>query len=200
MQPFERPDPAHNPRLRDSCPLRKTGSPVVLSAEDEREVERLFTRYPTKQAAILPILWMIQEKTGWISEEAVVFVAQRCEAPLSHIYSVVSFYTMFNRAPVGRYHLQVCTNLSCQMLGAEHLLECLRKRLGIDLTETTPDGLFTLNEVECLAACEMAPMLQVNDDFVGPLDEQGLDRLIARLKQNGGVRPESGKSGHFGQT
>lgn len=185
MQPFERPDPAHNPRLRDSCPLRKSGSPVVLSPEEEAEVARLFTRYPTKQAAILPILWLIQEKHGWVSEEAVVFVAERCGTPVSHVYGVVSFYTMFNRAPVGRYHLQVCTNLSCQMMGAEHLLECLRKRLGIDLGETSPDGLFTLNEVECLAACEMAPMLQVNEEFVGPLDEGGLDRLLDQLRGDG---------------
>jgi NADH-quinone oxidoreductase E subunit len=185
MQPFERPDPAHNPRLRDSCPLRKSGSPIVLSPEEEAELARLFTRYPAKLAAVIPILWMIQEKHGWISEEAVVFVAERCGAPVSHVYSVVSFYTMFNRAPVGRYHLQVCTNLSCQMMGAEHLLECLKRRLGIDLAETTRDGLFTLNEVECLAACEMAPMLQVNDEFVGPLDERGLDALLDGLRTAG---------------
>jgi NADH-quinone oxidoreductase subunit E len=182
MQPFERPDPAHNPKLRDSCPLQKRGSPVAFSADEEREVGLLFTRYPTKQAAILPILWMVQEKYGWIPEEAVVLVAGLCEVPVSHVYGVISFYTMFNRSPVGRYHLQVCTNLSCQLMGAEHLLECLKRKLGIDLSETTADGKFTLSEVECLAACEMAPMLQINDEFVGPLDEKGCDRLLARLR------------------
>jgi NADH-quinone oxidoreductase E subunit len=182
MQPFERPDPAHNPVQRDPCPLKKLGAPVAFSPEEDREVARLLTRYPTRQAAILPILWMIQEKLGWIPEEAVALVAARCEVPVSHVYGVVSFYTMFNRAPVGRYHLQICTNVSCQLLGAEHLLECLKKRLAIDLKETTADGVFTLNEVECLAACEMAPMIQVNEEFVGPLDETGLDAMLQRLR------------------
>jgi NADH-quinone oxidoreductase E subunit len=125
---------------------------------------------------------MIQEKLGWIPTEAIDLVAERCEVAPSHVYGVVSFYTMYNREPVGRFHIQVCTNLSCQLLGAEHVLDCLKRRLGIDLNETTPDGIFSLSEVECLAACEMAPAAQLNDDFVGPLDEKGVDAMIARLK------------------
>jgi NADH-quinone oxidoreductase E subunit len=182
MQPFEKPDPAHNPLLRDPCPMRKQGAPVVFSEEEEKRIEWLFTRYPTKMAVCLPLLWLVQGKYGWIPEEAIEVVASRCEVPLSHVYSVVSFYTMFNRAPVGRYTLQLCTNLSCQLMGAEHLLDCLRARLGIELGETTPDGLFTLSEVECLAACEMAPMVQVNEEFIGPLDEKGLDAMLGRLR------------------
>ena len=185
MQPFEKPDPAHNPVLRDPCPMRRQGAPVVFSEEEEKRIAWLFTRYPTKMAACLPILWMVQRKYGWIPEEAIGVVAARCGVRPSHVYAVVSFYTIFNRAPVGAYHLQLCTNLSCQMMGAEHLLECLRARLGIDLGETTPDGLFTLSEVECLAACEMAPMIQVNEEFVGPLDEGGLDALLNRLRAEG---------------
>ncbi len=182
MQPFEKPDPAHNPQLRDPCPLRRMGTPVTFSEEEEKQASWLFTRYPTKQAAILPLLWMIQEKHGWIPEEAVALVAGRCDVPPSHVYGVVSFYTMFNREPKGRFHLQICSNLSCQLMGAEHLIDCLRRKLGIDFKETTQDGLFSLDEVECLAACEMAPVIQVNDRFVGPLDEEKLDRLLDELR------------------
>jgi NADH-quinone oxidoreductase E subunit len=135
---------------------------------------------------------MVQEKLGWIPEEAIPQIAERCEVSPSHVYGVVSFYTMYNREPKGRYHLQVCTNLSCQLMGAEHVLDCLRRKLGIDLKQTTADRLFSLDEVECLAACEMAPMVQVNDAFVGPLDEAGIDELLARLRAEG---PATGGNG-----
>ncbi|MDM7915981.1 MAG: NADH-quinone oxidoreductase subunit NuoE [Candidatus Eisenbacteria bacterium] len=183
MQPFENPDPAHDPTTRRLCPLQELGEPVVFSDAEKARIERLFTRYPTKKAAILPLLWMVQEKYGWVPQEAVETVAELCEVAPSHVYGVVSFYTMFRRSPAGSYHLQICTNLSCQLLGAEHMLDCLRRKLGIELGQTTPDGLFTLEEVECLAACEMAPMIQVNEEFVGPLDEEEIDRLLDRLRK-----------------
>lgn len=182
MQPFERSDPAHDPTLRDPCPLRRLGHPLAFSAEEEDRIERLLSRYPTREAAILPMLWMIQDRHGWIPEEAVSLVAERCGVPPSHVYGVVSFYTMFRREPGGRHQLQICTNLSCQLMGAEHLLDCLRRRLGIGPGETTADGLFTLNEVECLAACEMAPVVQVDDEFHGPLDDRGLGELLDGLR------------------
>lgn len=182
MQPFEKPDPAHNPQMREPCPIEMLGRPFSFTAEEQKEIDWLFTRYPTKQAACLPILWLVQTRLGWIPAESIPVIAERCEVSDSHVYSVVSFYTMYNRAPVGRYHLQLCTNLSCQLMGSEHLLDCLRRKLGIELGQTTADGLFTLSEVECLAACEMAPMIQVNEDFVGPLDEKGLDALLSKLR------------------
>lgn len=183
MQPFQKADPADNPQVREPCRLRPLGSPIRFNDEEESRIAWLFTRYPTRRAAILPLLWMIQEKVGWVPEEAIHIVAERCEVAPSHVYGVVSFYTMYNRSPVGRYHIQVCTNLSCQLQGAEHVLDCLRRSLGIDLGQTTPDGVFTLSEVECLAACEMAPVAQVNDDFIGPLDAKGIDEMIAWFRQ-----------------
>ncbi len=182
MQPFEKPDPAHNPQLREPCAIAKLGRPFAFTPTEEERIDWLFTRYPTRHAACLPILWLIQKRLGWVPAEAIPAVAEKCGVPESQIYAVVSFYTMFNRAPVGQYHLQICTNLSCQLMGAEHMLDCLRRKLDIDLGQTTADGLFTLSEVECLAACEMAPMIQVNEDFVGPLDEKGLDALLSRLR------------------
>jgi NADH-quinone oxidoreductase subunit E len=186
MQPFEKRD--ENPQERIPCRLERIGGPIVWSADEKKRIAWLFTRYPTRRAAILPLLWMTQEKLGWIPEEAVVEIAKLAEVPVSHVYGVVSFYTMYNRAPVGRHHIQVCVNLSCQLRGAEHTLACLRDRLGIGLGETTPDGLFTLNEVECLAACEMAPVVQVNEEFIGPLDESGIDPLLAKLTDEAGGR------------
>jgi NADH-quinone oxidoreductase E subunit len=182
MQPFEKSDPAHNPQLRDPCPLKKLGRPITFSEEEEKRIAALFPRYPTKEAVIIPLLWIIQEKHGWIPEEAIGLVAERCGVAPSHVYGVVSFYTMFHRAPVGRFCLQVCMNLTCQMMGAEALVDCLKRKLEVDLNETTPDGLFTIEEVECLAACEMAPVVRVNDEFVGPLDEKGVDALLAKLR------------------
>ncbi len=183
MQPFEKSDPARNPQLRDPCELRRNGGAIAFTAAEEAAIERLIEQYPTRRAAVLPLLWMIQEKAGWIPQEAIGIVADRCGVAPSHVYGVVSFYTMYKRAPMGKYSLQVCTNLSCQLMGAQHVLDCLKRRLGIGPGETTPDGMFSLEEVECLAACEMAPVIQVSgEEYVGPIDEKGVDALLARLR------------------
>jgi NADH-quinone oxidoreductase subunit E len=180
MQPFAAP--AEDVRRREACRLEALGRPVEFSAAGQEEFARACTRYPTKRAAVLPALWIAQREFGWISSEAVTYVAGLCEVPPAHVYGVVSFYTMFNRAPRGRWHLQLCTNLSCQLLGAEHVLECLREKLGIGLGGTTADGIFSLDEVECLAACELAPVLQVNDEFHGPVPVERVDALLAELR------------------
>lgn len=193
MQPFA--PPIEDLRQREACRLESLGRPFEFSAEARAEVERLFTRYPERRAALLPVLWMVQRELGWIPREAVEAVAPLCQVPVSHVYGVVSFYTMFNRAPKGKYHLQLCTNLSCQLLGAEHILECLRRKLGCELGQTTPDRLFTLDEVECLAACEMAPMIQVNDQFIGPLTAKSAEELVDRLRREGSVPPQPSPQG-----
>lgn len=180
MQPFATQH--EDLRSREACKLLSLGRAVQFSPAAQQEFEALQKRYPTRQATVLPALWIAQREFGWISTEVVDMVAGLCNLPASHVYGVVSFYTMYNRAPVGKYVLQLCTNISCQLLGAEHLLDCLQKKLGIGLNQTTQDGLFTLVEVECLAACEMAPMIQVNEDFVGPLTPETADSLIDRLR------------------
>jgi NADH-quinone oxidoreductase E subunit len=183
MQPFETPNA--DPTLRDPCRLRKMGRPVEFPPQVQAEIEALFGRYPTRRAAVLPILWIAQRELGWISTEVIEYVARLCELPPSNVYGVVSFYTMYNRSPKGKYVLQLCTNLSCQLRGAEHILDCLREKLGIGPGETTSDGLFSLEEVECLAACEMAPMIQVNEDYEGPLTVESARALVDRLRENG---------------
>lgn len=182
MQPFAAPP--EELRRREACRIERLGRPVEFSAEGRAELERAFTRYPVKRAAVLPALWIAQREFGWISSETIAYVAGLCEVPPSHVYSVVSFYTMFNRSPKGKWHLQLCTNLSCQLLGAEHLLECLREKLGIDLGGTTADRMFSLDEVECLAACELAPVLQVNDEFRGPISPETVPALLETLRQS----------------
>lgn len=194
MQPFA--TPPEDPTRRDACRLESIGRPVELSAAGMAELDRLFTRYPTREAVVIPALWLAQREFGWISTEAIALVARLCGVAPSHVYGVVSFYTMLHRRPRGRFHIQLCTNLSCQLRGAEHLLECLREKMGINPGGTTPDGLFSLDEVECLAACELAPVIQVtetrssgNDSFTGPLDAEAARKLIEELRAQAEASP-----------
>src|SRR5262249_19841875 len=116
-----------------TSPDRTAAPPgLKLSPDVEKRLDDLARRYPTREATILHVLWAIQEQEGWISEEWMKVAASRCGVPLSHVLGVVSFYTMFHQAPVGRHHVQVCRNITCTMLGAEDLLACARKKLGIE--------------------------------------------------------------------
>ncbi len=146
-----------------------------------RELEAILARYPDKEAAILPALHLAQREFGYVSEEAIVCVAETLGFTPARIEGVVTFYTMFNRKPMGMYHVQICRNLSCSLLGAEHLIEHVSKKLGIKPGETTPDGRFTLSTVECLGSCGTAPVLQVNDDYHEELTEEKIDALLAGL-------------------
>ena len=146
------------------------------------EYQELLGRYPTRQAALLPTLWIAQREFGWLSEAAQDYVACLMELPPAHVRAVVSFYTMFHRKPVGRYLLDVCTNLSCRLRGADKIVDCIRRRLKIEIGETTSDGRFTLGSVECLASCGTAPMLQLNQDsFIENLTEESTNKLIDEL-------------------
>jgi NADH-quinone oxidoreductase subunit E len=144
-------------------------------------IERILKRYPTKQAALLPVLWVAQETWGWISKEAAEEVARVLELPPSHVDGVLTFYTMFNLRPVGKHLLQVCTSISCHLGGAEGLIEHCSRKLGIGLEETTKDGKFTMVEVECIAGCDRAPSMMVNDKYYEPMDAKTLDALLDRL-------------------
>jgi len=144
-------------------------------------IEKILTRYPTKQAALLPVLWVAQETWGWISKEAAEEVARILDLPPSHVDGVLTFYTMYNVQPVGQHLIQICTSISCHLAGAGSLVEHCKKRLGIGLEETTKDGRFTLVEVECIAGCDKAPSLMVNDTYHEPMDAAKLDDLLDRL-------------------
>jgi NADH-quinone oxidoreductase subunit E len=155
--------------------------PVQFSPAALQTYQELLRRYPTRQAALLPVLWLAQREFGWLSEETIAYVADLMELPAARVAGVVSFYTMYYRRPMGRYHLQVCRNLSCTLRGAGEITACLERRLGIKAGETTADGLFSLSEVECLASCGTAPMLQCNDEYVENLTPESTLELVERL-------------------
>jgi len=148
------------------------------------ELEALKTHYPEDKACILPALWIAQrEYGGHLPGEAIAEVAVRLERSYAEIEGVATFYTMYNTAhKPGKHKIEVCTCLSCQVCGAYRIRDYISKKLGVANGETTEDGMFTLEEVECLDACDRAPVLQVGDQYFGPVDEAYMDRLIDRLR------------------
>jgi NADH-quinone oxidoreductase subunit E len=153
-----------------------------LSASLRRRIDEVVARYPKKGAALLPVLHLVQQEAGCISVQEERLVSEILGLRPIKVREVVTFYTMFLRRPVGKYHLQVCANLSCSLLGAGPILDYLRQRLGVGVGETTADGRFTLSTVECLGACEQAPCLMVNFDYHGRLDKDKVDRLLESLE------------------
>ena len=157
------------------------GRPAEFPPEALARIEKILSRYPTRQAALLPILWVAQETWGWISKEAAEEVARIVGVSPAHVDGVLTFYTMYNLRPVGKNLLQICTSISCHLAGAGRLIERCRERLGVNLEQTTPDGKFTVIEVECIAGCDKAPSVMVNDTYHEPMDEKKLDTLLDKL-------------------
>lgn len=156
-----------------------------FTPENRKEFERILSHYPQKRAALLPTLYLVQKQAGHVCRDAILFVAKQLDLEPVQVYGVITFYTMFYLEPIGRFHLQLCNNVSCMLLGSEKLLEHLKTRLGIQPRHTTPDGLFTLSTVECLGSCGTAPVLQVNNDpFHENLDIEKLDRLLDELRSS----------------
>jgi NADH-quinone oxidoreductase E subunit len=161
--------------------IEEAGQPRKFPPEAMARIDEILNRYPTKQAALLPVLWVAQETWGWISKESAEEVARLLEVPVSHVDGVLTFYTMFNLHPVGKHLLQVCTSISCHLGGAERLIAHCAAKLGIGLEETTRDGKFTLVEVECIAGCDKAPSIMVDDTYHEPMDVKKVDSLLDRL-------------------
>ena len=138
----------------------------VISDSVKTEIDRWIEKYPPdqKRSAVVAAALLVQEQNeGWISEAAMKAVAEYLEIPPIVVYEVVSFYDMYNTQPIGKNKIGVCTNVACSLRGSDEIVDCLKKRLGVGMGETTDDGLFTLREMECMAACAGAPMCQVND-------------------------------------
>jgi NADH-quinone oxidoreductase E subunit len=154
---------------------------VQFSKQSQDRFAEILTRYPTKRAAIMPTLWLAQKEFGYLSEETLAYVADLLELSPAFVASVASFYTMYYKKPMGRHHVQVCTNLSCALTGSDGILSCLKSRLGIDVGETTADGKFSLDEVECLASCGTGPMMQIDDDYWEDLTTEKTLEIIERL-------------------
>jgi NADH-quinone oxidoreductase subunit E len=162
-------------------PSTERGGPAAFSPEQLAEVHRLQALYPDKRAALLPVLQLAQDTFGHISLEMEEYVAGLFGLSPAHVHEVVTFYTLFFRAPRGRHVVSVCHNLSCHLAGAPRLLEHLKRRLGIEVGETTDDGRVTLLSVECLCACEHAPMAQVDDRYEFDLTPEKVDRILEGL-------------------
>ncbi len=156
--------------------------PFAFTAEDRTEIDSLVDRYPDKQSALLPLLHLVQRRERWLERDALRAVAEVLELPLIHVEDVATFYTMYNLQPVGRHHLQVCTNLSCSLLGSTEILNWLKQTYGIAPGETDSDGRFTLTRVECLGACGGAPVVQIDDEYYENCTPEILAQILERLE------------------
>jgi NADH-quinone oxidoreductase subunit E len=169
------------------------GPPFEFSADNIERAHRIIAKYPVgrQASAVLPLLDLAQRQNGgWLTLPALDYIAQFLEMPPIRVYEVATFYTMFNLNPVGRYHVQVCTNLPCWLRGSDEIIEACRRRLGIGVGETTEDGLFTVSEVECLGACVNAPMAQIGDDYYEDLSPESMEKILGALAR--GETPKAG--------
>jgi NADH:ubiquinone oxidoreductase subunit E len=157
--------------------------PPVFVGERRKELDALFPLYPTKMACILPALWMVQEDRGWISDEGMAEVAEVLELTPAYVKGVVTFYTMYNTHPVGKYLIQVCTTTPCNICGAEGVVGAFLEHTGCgELGITSADGLFTVIEVECLGACGFATPVMINEGFVESVTAARVPEIVAGLK------------------
>ncbi|MBI2345987.1 MAG: NADH-quinone oxidoreductase subunit NuoE [Deltaproteobacteria bacterium] len=154
----------------------------TFSGPQLEQIETICARYPARRAAILPVLWMVQEQEGWISAEATEAVAKVLDLTPAAVYEVITFYTMFQRKSCARHHLQVCRTLPCWLRGSAKLLAYLEKKLGIKAGEQTADGRFKLSTVECLASCGTAPMMQAGHRYYEELTPEKVDKILEELK------------------
>src|SRR5437764_1565755 len=156
---------------------------LEFSPQSKQQIDRLLMQYPTKQAALLPVLHVAQDQFGYLPDEALELVAKTLELPPAHVFGVITFYTMFHREKHARNELLVCTNVSCMLRGAYDILHHIERRLGVKPGETTPDGAFTLVEEECLAACANAPMMICGDDYFLDLTPAKVDAALDDLRR-----------------
>lgn len=165
----------------------------VFNAENLLKIQEIIKKYPAhnSQSAVMPLLDLAQrQNNNYLSGEAIEAVAQILNMPSIRVFEVASFYTMYNLNPVGKYHVQVCGTTPCMLCGAEDILKLCESELGIKKGETTPDGNFSITEVECLGACVNAPVIQINDDYYEDLSSDSIKQIIADLKN--GKQPKVG--------
>lgn len=155
----------------------------MLTEKYAERIQKIFAKYPDKRSAIMPMLYLAQEEYGWVSPEGINEVAELCEIDPTQVKSIAGFYTMYRETPKGKYWLHVCTDLPCALVGAEEFYKQLLDHLGIEDGGTTKDGMFTVEHVMCLAACDRAPMLQCNFHFVENLDMEKMKALLEQWRK-----------------
>ena len=152
--------------------------------------ERIIKKYPEgyQASAVIPLLDLAQRQEGWVSKPAIEFIADLLQMPLIRVLEVATFYTMFNLQPIGKKHIQVCTNLPCLLRGCDEIVKCCKDKLGINFGETTNDKMFSLSEVECAGACVNAPVVAINDDYYEDLTYDLMSKIIDRLVQGENIK------------
>ncbi|MFP4527147.1 MAG: NADH-quinone oxidoreductase subunit NuoE [Candidatus Kapaibacterium sp.] len=155
---------------------------IQFSPEELEKIDSIKKKYPESQAAIMPVLWMAQKKFGWLSKDVMKYCAELLGLSVAHVEGVATFYTMYFKKPMGRYHIQVCTNVSCMLNLGEEIFHHVSERLGVGHNEVSDDGVFSLEEVECMGACGGAPMIAINEDYYENVDINKVDELIDSLK------------------
>jgi NADH-quinone oxidoreductase E subunit len=155
-----------------------------FTEENQDKIRKAILKYPVKKAAVMPVLYIAQEQNGWISGEVISEVALQLDMNPEEVLGVVTFYTMYHKKPAGKYHVQVCTNVSCMLRGAYEIYDEVKKRLGIDNGGVTADSRFSLEEVECMGSCGTAPMIAVNEDFFENLSKEETIKILESLQNN----------------
>lgn len=173
-------------RLFDWEQALATEKTTIFSPETAARFDKLVTLYPVRRSALVPMLLYAQDEVGYISDAVVAEVAERIGIRENDVQSVLSYYSMLRTKPAGKYNVQVCTNISCMLRDGYGILDHCRKRLGIDHKQVTPDGLFSLEEVECIGACCWAPAMQVNYDFYDDLTPEKVDQVLDDYKAGRG--------------
>ena len=156
---------------------------IKFTEENLKKLEEYKSRYPNTQSVVMPALWLAQYQFGWLSNDVMKYVGSLLDMPFEKVLGVAEFYTMYYKKPVGKHHLQVCTNVSCMLCGGYDVVDYLSEKLNIKVGETTSDNLFTLSEAECLGSCGTAPMMQVNDFYEEDLSKEKIDKIIADLSK-----------------
>lgn len=154
---------------------------LEFSENAKKEIAAKIDQLPDRRSVLIPALYVAQREFRYISPEVMEYLATELSLPVSEVRGVATFYTMFNKEPVGKYHIQVCQNLTCSLLGAESLISHLEKKLGIASGQTTPDGKFSISRVECLGSCGTAPVMQINDEYYENLTVEKIDEILACL-------------------
>lgn len=151
--------------------------------ENEIKFQEYVSRYPKIDSCMLPALWLVQEQEGWVSPEAMIYVAEKLGKTPIQVYEVATFYTMFNLKPIGKYHIELCKTLSCKLCGSQKIKNYIKETVGIEAGQTSEDGLFHLSEVECMGACGGAPMFALNGEYHEKLTIEKVDELIKECKK-----------------
>ncbi len=158
---------------------------TIFSPELAARFDKLVTLYPIRRSALIPMLLYAQDEIGYVSDAAIAEIGRRLDITVLDVRNVLTYYSMLRTKPIGKFNVQVCTNISCMLRGGQELFEHCEQRLGIGHKQTTPDGIFSLEEVECIGACSWAPAVQVNYDFHENLTPEAMDAVLEQYRSKG---------------